>query len=54
MNSVMEIGENIIFIHEGENCWQGDRKSIITTENKEIGKFVYASEFMKALRGKLS
>lgn len=54
MNSVMEIGENIMFIHEGENWWEGDRKSIITTDNKEIGEFVYASDFMKLLRGKLS
>jgi phospholipid/cholesterol/gamma-HCH transport system ATP-binding protein len=54
MNSVMEIGENIMFIHEGKKCWTGDRKSIITTDNKEIGEFVYASKFMKALRGQLS
>ena len=50
MNSVIEIGENVIFIYEGKNWWQGDRKSIITTENPEIGHFVYASEFMKEIR----
>tara|TARA_Y100000589_G_scaffold326591_1_gene366633 strand:- start:728 stop:1495 length:768 start_codon:yes stop_codon:yes gene_type:complete len=50
MNSVIEIGENVIFIYEGKNWWQGDRKSIITTENPEIGQFVYASEFMKEIR----
>ncbi|MEN8787117.1 MAG: ATP-binding cassette domain-containing protein [Flavobacteriales bacterium] len=54
MNSVMEIGENIMYIHKGENWWTGDKHSIVTTENKEIGDFVYASEFMKQLRGKLS
>ena len=54
MNSVMEIGENIMYIHEGENWWDGDKHSIITTDNKEIGNFVYASAFMKQLRGKLS
>jgi phospholipid/cholesterol/gamma-HCH transport system ATP-binding protein len=54
MNSVMEIGENIMFIHKGQNWWEGNRKSIITTDNKEIGEFVYASDFMKLLRGKLS
>jgi phospholipid/cholesterol/gamma-HCH transport system ATP-binding protein len=54
MNSVMEIGENIMYIHEGENWWDGDKHSIITTDNKEIGDFVYASAFMKQLRGKLS
>jgi phospholipid/cholesterol/gamma-HCH transport system ATP-binding protein len=53
MNSVMEIGENILYIHEGENWWTGDNHSIVTTNNQEIGDFVYASEFMKQLRGKL-
>lgn len=50
MNSVMEIADNIIFIHKGNNWWQGDRKSIITTENPEILNFVYASDFMKEIR----
>lgn len=50
MNSVIEIGDNITFIHQGKNWWQGDRRSIISTENPEILKFVYASEFMKEIR----
>lgn len=50
MNSVMEIADNIIFIHKGNNWWQGDRKSIITTDNQEITNFVYASDFMKEIR----
>jgi phospholipid/cholesterol/gamma-HCH transport system ATP-binding protein len=53
MNSVIEIGDNVIFIHKGQNWWQGDRKSIITTENKEILEFVYASEFMKEIRASM-
>ncbi len=50
MNSVIEIGDNILFIHQGKNWWQGDRNSIITTENPEINDFVYASEFMKEIK----
>lgn len=50
MNSVIEIGDNILFIHEGHNWWEGDSKSIITTENKEILAFVYASDFMREIR----
>lgn len=53
MNSVIEIGDNILFIHEGQNWWQGDRRSIITTENPEILSFVYASEFMKEIRASM-
>lgn len=50
MNSVIEIGDSVMFIHQGKNWWEGDNKSIITTENPEILSFVYASEFMKEIR----
>ena len=50
MNSVIEIGDKILYIHNGLNWWEGDRKSIITTENPEIVNFVYASDFMKEIR----
>lgn len=50
MNSVIEIGDHVMFIHQGQNWWEGDRTSIITTENPEVIGFVYASEFMKEIR----
>ena len=50
MNSVIEISDSVMFIHNGKNWWQGDRDSIITTENPEILNFVYASDFMKEIR----
>jgi phospholipid/cholesterol/gamma-HCH transport system ATP-binding protein len=50
MNSVIEIGDNVIFINKGQNWWQGDRKSIITTDNPEINDFVFASDFMKEIK----
>ncbi|HTO37190.1 MAG TPA: ATP-binding cassette domain-containing protein [Brumimicrobium sp.] len=53
MNSVIEIGDNITFIHQGYNWWTGTKEEIIKTENKEIIDFVYASKFMKSLKGKL-
>jgi phospholipid/cholesterol/gamma-HCH transport system ATP-binding protein len=54
MNSVIEIGDHIIFIHNGQNWWQGTKEEIIKTDNPEINDFVYASNFMKGLKGKLS
>lgn len=54
MNSVIEIGDHIVFIHTGRNWWQGSKKDILTTDNPEILDFVYASQFMKNLKGKLS
>lgn len=53
MNSVIEIGDTILFIHEGKNWWQGDRKSIITTDDEEVVSFVYASDFMKEIRSSM-
>ena len=53
MNSVIEIGDSVIFINKGQNWWQGDRKSIITTDNKEINDFVFASDFMKEIKEKM-
>jgi len=53
MNSVIEIGDNINFIYQGQNWWQGNKKSIITTDNEEIINFVYASEFMKEIKDKM-
>jgi phospholipid/cholesterol/gamma-HCH transport system ATP-binding protein len=50
MNSVIEIADNIVFIHEGRNWWSGDRNSIISTDNREIIDFVYASQFMKDIK----
>ena len=53
MNSVIEIGDTIVFIYKGENWWTGTKEEIIRTDNKEINDFVYASQFMKNLKGKL-
>jgi phospholipid/cholesterol/gamma-HCH transport system ATP-binding protein len=53
MNSVIEIGDHIIFIYKGKNWWQGDKNSILSTDNPEINNFVYASDFMKEIKAKL-
>ncbi|MDR0954918.1 MAG: ATP-binding cassette domain-containing protein [Rikenellaceae bacterium] len=43
MNSVLEIGEKIIFIHDGKKWWEGDKHGVLTSKNKELNDFVYAS-----------
>lgn len=52
MNSVMEIGDRILFIYEGNKWWEGTKEDILTTDNKEVLDFVYASKFLKAVRAK--
>jgi phospholipid/cholesterol/gamma-HCH transport system ATP-binding protein len=54
MNSVIEIGDHIIFIHQGNKWWEGTKQDILTTTNKEIVDFVYASDFMKEIRSHLA
>lgn len=54
MNSVIEIGDHIVFIRAGQNRWEGSKEEIIKTDNQEIIDFVYASKFMKNLKGKLA
>ncbi len=53
MNSVIEIGDNIMFIHDGQKWWSGTREEILSTQNQELNDFVYASNFMKTVREKL-
>jgi len=53
MNSVMGIGEHIIFLHNGEKWWEGSNHEIAHTDNKELNDFVFASKFMRAARAKL-
>ncbi len=50
MNSVMGIGDHIIFIHEGNKWWEGDRKDILHTDVKELNDFVYAGKLMRAVK----
>jgi len=50
MNSVIEIGEYIMFIHYGEKWWEGTNKEIMQTDNKEILDFVNASGMMTRKR----
>lgn len=53
MNSVIEIGDNISFIHDGTLWWKGSKEEILKTENPEVNEFVYASKFMKIVKQNL-
>lgn len=50
MNSVMEIGENIIFIDKGKMAWQGSKNDIFHVENEALNDFVFASELFKKVK----
>ena len=50
MNSVMGIGENIIFIYEGCKEWQGVSADIMRSDNKRLTDFIFASDLLKEMR----
>lgn len=47
MNSVMEIGDNILFMHQGYKQWEGNNKEIIYTKDEKLNDFIFASEFLQ-------
>tara|TARA_B110000967_G_C18870863_1_gene555347 strand:- start:1366 stop:2121 length:756 start_codon:yes stop_codon:yes gene_type:complete len=50
MNSVMEIGQKILFIKDGKNVWQGTKTDIITSDSKALQDFVFSSELFKTIK----
>jgi phospholipid/cholesterol/gamma-HCH transport system ATP-binding protein len=47
MNSVMEIGDHIMYMHQGSKEWEGNNKEIIFSKNDMLNEFIFASEFLK-------
>lgn len=52
MNSVIEIGNHIMFIYDSKKWWEGSKEEILKTDNPEVCDFVYATQFMKNLKSK--
>lgn len=50
MNSVMEIGDHVVFLYKGNLWWEGNSDQILSSANKEVEDFVYASELMRKLK----
>lgn len=50
MNSVMEIGDNICFLHEGMLEWSGTKDQVLSSDNENLQSFIFASPFLQRLR----
>ena len=50
MNSVLEIGENIVFLQKGHLVWQGNKEEIFKTDNEDVTSFVYSSNLFQKVR----
>ena len=53
MNSVMEIGDKIVYIHQGKKWWEGTKEDILHADNKELNDFVFASAMAKRAKKSL-
>lgn len=53
MNSVMEIGEKIIYIYQGKKWWEGNKDIILEADNKELNDFVFASAMAKRAKASI-
>lgn len=52
MSSVMEIGQNIVLVHQGLKAWQGSKDEVLDSDNEILQNFIFASPFLKRLRDK--
>jgi len=50
MNSVIEIGDKIVYIYQGKKWWEGSKDEILHTKNKELDDFVFASDLMRKFK----
>ena len=50
MNSVVEIGEYIMFLHKGKKLWEGNNKEILKTKVKELNDFVFSNKLMRKIK----
>lgn len=51
MNSVMNIGDHIIFLADGKISWEGNKDHILNTENKRLNEFLFSSEILRRVAG---
>jgi phospholipid/cholesterol/gamma-HCH transport system ATP-binding protein len=50
MNSVLEIGDNVVFIYQGCVSWEGTRKEVLQTDNQALNNFVFATNMAKRIK----
>lgn len=50
MNSVLEIGDYIMFLHEGNKVWEGNKESIVDAEVPELVEFVFANKILRSMK----
>ncbi len=54
MNSVMEMGDKIMFVYQGNKWWEGTKEELVKSDNKELNDFVFASSLYKQIKKTLN
>ncbi len=52
MNSVLEIGDNVVFIYQGCKCWEGSGTEVLQTDNEALNNFVFATKMARQIKMK--
>jgi phospholipid/cholesterol/gamma-HCH transport system ATP-binding protein len=52
MNSVLEIGDHVVFLWKGLKNWEGSGKEVLTATNPELDEFIFASKFLKEIKNR--
>ena len=52
MNSVVEIGEKVVYLHTGKKWWEGSFEEVLHSDNKELNEFVFATKLLSGIRNK--
>ena len=50
MNSVMGIGEHILYIYEGHREWEGSKEEVMSAENERLNSFIFASDLFRKIK----
>ena len=53
MNSVMEIGDKVVYIYKGHKWWEGNKTQIMDTDNKELNDFIFAAELTRMIKERI-
>ncbi len=50
MNSVVQIGESVLFLHDGEKCWEGSKSNVLHSENQILNDFIFANKLYALMK----
>jgi len=54
MNSVIGIGDYILFLHKGEKAWEGDKHTVLRSDNQALNDFIFASKYLREIKVQLT